>query len=79
MYEKYEQVACSLIFNVTECGSTGQMGKAEHCSIYPSIARDWASSQKTLFFILSFIVTHNLSFNNVRIRNFTFDNMNVMV
>jgi len=55
------------------------MGEAEHCSIYPSIARDWASSQKTLFFILSFIVTHNLSFNNVRIRNFTFDNMNVMV
>jgi hypothetical protein len=55
------------------------MGKAEHCSIYPSIAKDWNSSQKMLFFVLSFMVTHNLSFNNVRIRNFASDNMNLMV
>lgn len=55
------------------------MGKAERCSVYPSIARDWTSVQKTFFFILSFMLIHNLSFNNVRIRNFTSDNLKLMV
>jgi len=55
------------------------MGKAEHCTVYPSIARDWASVQRTLFFILSFMLTHNLSFNNVQIGNLTSDSLNLMV
>jgi len=52
------------------------MGKVEQRSVYPSVTRDWTSVQKTSFFILSFMLTHNLSFNKVRIRNFTSDNLN---